>query len=164
MKKYAILIVFVLALLLSGACGNVPTEPTGTAIALTPATLNITASTNTLVPNITFPTMTTRNVPAPAPIPWSNVKAYTEQTYQITVKVGDEFAIGMFATMNTKFDESHDTKYLEEVSEDLVKYDPTVIDKYGTDWFLYKAINVGSTEIIYRYPFEYTKVFKISIY
>jgi hypothetical protein len=42
------------------------------------------------------PPVKTADVPAPAPLNLSNVATYTEQTYQIDVLVGQEFAIGMF--------------------------------------------------------------------
>ena len=111
-----------------------------------------------------FPPATARDVPAPAPCPWPDVKTYTEQTYEIDASVGEEFAIGMFATMDFKYSERHDINFVWQAAVDqLVKYDPVDLNKYGTDWFLYRATRAGTTEIDFHYPLEYTKVFKIVI-
>lgn len=110
-----------------------------------------------------FPPFTTRNVPLPAPVPWSNIPTYTEQTYEIHAKVGEEFAIGMFATMQINFGESNDQSFINEEDDQMVPYKSGTINMYGTEWFMFKAIKKGVTEIYFNYPLEYTKVFKISI-
>ncbi|MGA9696014.1 MAG: hypothetical protein WBQ62_06355 [Dehalococcoidales bacterium] len=110
-----------------------------------------------------FPPFTTRNVPLPAPVPWSNIPTYTEQTYEIHAKVGEEFAIGMFATMQINFGESNDQSFINEEDDQMVPYKSGTINMYGTEWFMFKAIKKGVTEISFNYPLEYTKVFKISI-
>jgi hypothetical protein len=117
---------------------------------------------STLVP--VFPPSTVHDVPSPAPAPWPDVKTYTEQTYKIEAKVGDEFAIGMFATMDFNFIESHDPSIINLLDDNMVEYHPGTLNKFGTDWFLYKATTTGSTDIIFQYPLEYTKIFKISIH
>lgn len=110
-----------------------------------------------------FPPFTTRNVQLPAPVPWSNIPTYTEQTYEIHAKVGEEFAIGMFATMQINFGESNDQSFINEEDDQMVPYKSGTINMYGTEWFMFKAIKKGVTEIYFNYPLEYTKVFKISI-
>jgi len=110
-----------------------------------------------------FPPFTTRNVQLPAPVPWSNIPTYTEQTYEIHAKVGEEFAIGMFATMQINFGESNDQSFINEEDDQMVPYKSGTINMYGTEWFMFKAIKKGVTEISFNYPLEYTKVFKISI-
>ena len=110
-----------------------------------------------------FPPFTTRNVPLPAPAPWSNIPTYTEQTYEIHAKVGEEFAIGMFATMQINFGESNDQSFINEEDDQMVPYQPSTLNMYGTEWFMFKAIKKGVIEIYFNYPLEYTKVFKISI-
>ena len=71
-----------------------------------------------------FPPFTTRNVPLPAPVPCSNIPTYTEQTYEINAKVGEEFAIGMFATMQINFGESNDQSFINEEDDQMVPYQP----------------------------------------
>jgi len=110
-----------------------------------------------------FPPFTTRNVPLPAPVPWSNIPTYTEQTYEIHAKVGEEFAIGMFATMQINFGESNDQSFINEEDDQMVPYPSGTLNMYGTEWFMFKAIKKGVTEMYFNYPLEYTKVFKISI-
>jgi len=110
-----------------------------------------------------FPPFTTRNVPLPAPVPWTNIPTYTEQTYEIHAKVGEEFAIGMFATMQINFGESNDQSFINEEDDQMVPYQPSTLNMYGTEWFMFKAIKKGVTEMYFNYPLEYTKVFKISI-
>ena len=110
-----------------------------------------------------FPPFTTRNVPLPAHVPWSNIPTYTEQTYEIHAKVGEEFAIGMFATMQINFGESNDQSFINEEDDQMVPYQPSTLNMYGTEWFMFKAIKKGVTEMYFNYPLEYTKVFKISI-
>jgi hypothetical protein len=110
-----------------------------------------------------FPPFTTRNVPLPTPVPWSNMPTYTEQTYEIHAKVGEEFAIGMFATMQINFGESNDQSFINEEDDQMVPYQPSTLNMYGTEWFMFKAIKKGVTEMYFNYPLEYTKVFKISI-
>jgi hypothetical protein len=110
-----------------------------------------------------FPPFTTRNVPLPAAVPWSNIPTYTEQTYEIHAKVGEEFAIGMFATMQINFGESNDQSFINEEDDQMVPYQHSSLNMYGTEWFMFKAIKKGVTEMYFNYPLEYTKVFKISI-
>jgi hypothetical protein len=142
--KYRIRTIIGLVLLLvmlsvSVGCGNSTTAPT------------------------MFPPFTTRNVPLPAPVPWSNIPKYTEQTYEIHAKVGEEFAIGMFATMQINFGESNDQSFINEEDDQMVPYQTSTLNMYGTEWFMFKAIKKGVTEIYFNYPLEYAKVFKISI-
>jgi hypothetical protein len=110
-----------------------------------------------------FPPTLVREVPEPAPAPWPDVATYTEDTYEIEVNAGDEFAIGMFATTNINFSELHDRNIIELVDSRTVEYSPGALNKYGTDWFLYKAVKAGKTEIVFQYPIEYTKIFSISV-
>lgn len=110
-----------------------------------------------------YPTATVRDVPAPAPVPWSNISTYTEQTYHIEATAGMKFAIGMFATGEWRFSESNDHTFLTVVDDQMVKYQDSSLNKYGTEWFLFEPIKAGNTEIIFQYPLEYTKLFTISI-
>jgi hypothetical protein len=96
-------------------------------------------------------------------VPWSTIPTYTEQTYEIHAKVGEEFAIGMFATMQINFGESNDQSFVNEEDDQMVPYQPGTLNMYGTEWFMFKAIKKGVTEMYFNYPLEYTKVFKISI-
>jgi len=152
---FTILTMSVLALT---ACKPQTTSPTQT----TSTSLTTTTDVGTIVGTI-FPPLTVRDVPAPAPVPWHNITTYTEQTYQIEAKDGEEFAIGMFATMSINFEESNDQNFIDQVDDKMVEYQPSTLKKYGTEWFLFKAINKGDTEIVFHYPLEYTKIFKISI-
>lgn len=110
-----------------------------------------------------FPPTTVRDVPTPASIPWRDVTAYTEGTYEINVNVDEEFAIGMFATMDFSFAESHDQNQVGLLDHQMVEYHASALNKYGTDWFLFKATKAGTTELVFQYPLEYTKLFKITI-
>jgi hypothetical protein len=113
---------------------------------------------------IGWPPVKTRDVPAPAPLNLPNVATYTEQTYQIDVAVGQEFAIGMFEGMAGDLaNDSHDSEYIELLGYTTVLYDPPSLNHYGTQWFLYKALKGGKTEILFRAPIEYNKVFSINI-
>jgi hypothetical protein len=153
---FTILTISVLAL---SACKPQTTSPTQT----TPTSLTTSTSLTTDAGTI-FPPVTVRDVPVPAPVPWHNITTYTEQTYQIEARDGEEFAIGMFATMSINFEESNDQNFIDKVDDKMVEYQPSTLSKYGTEWFLFKAINKGDTEIVFHYPLEYTKIFKISIH
>jgi len=133
------LTLLLVVLLVSAGCGNSTTAP------------------------YLFPPFTTRNVPLPAPVPWSNIPTYTEQTYEIHAKVGEEFAIGMFATMQINFRVSDNQSFTNEEDEQMVLYQSGTLSMYGTEWFMFKAIKKGVTEMYFYYPLEYTKVFEISI-
>jgi hypothetical protein len=112
---------------------------------------------------LTFPPVTAIDVPEPAPIPWPNITAYTEETYKIDAKVDEEFAIGMFATTSQQFLKSYDQNYVNLISDQMVQYQPSTLNMYGTEWFLFKAIKKGNTEIVFQYPLEFTKIFKVTI-
>ena len=151
---FMLLTISVLALT---ACKPQTTSPSQT----TPTSL--TTDFDTIVGTM-FPPVTVRDVPAPAPVPWHNITTYTEQTYQIEAKAGEEFAIGMFATIEFNFGESNDQNLIDKLDDKMVEYQPSTFNEYGTEWFLFKAINKGDTEIVFHYPLEYTKIFKISIH
>jgi hypothetical protein len=134
----------------------------GLTLLLAMLSVSVGCGNSTTAPDM-FPPFTTRNVPLPAPVPWSNIPTYTEQTYEIHAKVGEEFAIGMFATMQINFGESNDQSFINEEDDQMVPYQPSTLNMYGTEWFMFKAIKKGVTEMYFNYPLEYTKVFKISI-
>ncbi len=166
MKQYALIATVLLVLAMLAGCAGSTAPGTGTVIVVTPPEVPASNITLPLSPAAgpAFPTTTVRDIPAPAPCPWPGVAVYTEQTYEIDVKAGDQFAIGMFASLDYGFNESHDGRFLAEVAPDrMVKYQPTELNRYGTDWFLFKATKPGATDIIFRYPLEYTKDFKIVI-
>jgi hypothetical protein len=111
-----------------------------------------------------WPPLKTANAPAPAPLNLPNVATYTEQTYQIDVLVGQEFAIGMFELIpGVLADDSYDSNYLESLGYATVPYDTPTLNHYGTQWFRYIALRNGKTEILFSEPLEYHKVFSISI-
>ena len=116
------LTLLLVVLLVSAGCGNSTTAP------------------------YLFPPFTTRNVPLPAPVPWSNIPTYTEQTYEIHARVGEEFAIGMFATMQINFGESNDPSFINEEGDQMVPYQHSTLNMYGTEWFMFKATKKGVTE------------------
>jgi len=153
---FTILTVSVLALT---ACKPQTTSPSQKTSPKQTTSTSLTTDAGTI-----FPPVTVRDVPVPAPVPWHNITTYTEQTYQIEAKDGEEFAIGMFATMSITFGESNDQNFIDKVDDKMVEYQPSTLSKYGTEWFLFKAINKGDTEIVFHYPLEYTKIFKISIH
>jgi len=134
----------------------------GLTLLLVMLSVSVGCENSTTAPDM-FPPFTTRNVPLPAPVPWFNIPTYTEQTYEIHAKVGEEFAIGMFATMQINFGESNDQRFINEEDDQMVPYQPSTLNMYGTEWFMFKATKKGVTEIYFNYPLEYTKVFKISI-
>lgn len=110
---------------------------------------------------LTFATVTAMGVPDPAPVPWSDITTYTEETYEINAKVGEEFAIGMYATvLPQRFMKSFDQNYISLIDDQVVEYQSSTSE--GTEWFLFKATKKGNTEIIFQYPLEFTKIFKIS--
>ena len=134
----------------------------GLTLLLVMLSVSVGCENSTTAPDM-FPPFTTRNVPPPAPVPWSTIPTYTEQTYEIHAKVGEEFAIGMFATMQINFGESNDQRFINEEDDQMVPYQPSTLNMYGTEWFMFKATKKGVTEIYFNYPLEYAKVFKISI-
>ena len=152
---FTILTVSVLALT---ACKPQTTSPSQKTSPKQTTSTSLTTDAGTI-----FPPVTVRDVPVPAPVPWHNITTYTEQTYQIEARDGEEFAIGMFATMSINFEESNDQNFIDKVDDKMVEYQPSTLNNYGTEWFLFKAINKGDTEIVFHYPLEYTKIFKISI-
>ena len=156
-KILPLFILLTISVLALSACQSKTTSPSQT----TPTSL--TTDVDTIVGSM-FPPLTVRDVPASAPVPWHNMTTYTEQTYQIEAKDGEEFAIGMFATMSITFGESNDQNLIDKLDDKMVEYQPSTLNKYGTEWFLFKAINKGDTEIVFQYPLEYTKIFKISIH
>ena len=153
---FTLLTMIVLALT---ACNPQTTSPSQTTSPTQTTSTSLTTDVGTI-----FPPVTVRDVPVPAPMPWHNITTYTEQTYQIEARDGEEFAIGMFATMSINFEESNDQNFIDKVDDKMVEYQPSTLSKYGTEWFLFKAINKGDTEIVFHYPLEYTKIFKISIH
>ena len=109
-----------------------------------------------------FTPFTSINAPVPAPVPWANVVTYTETTYQIDTKVGEELAIGMHAEdLPITFELTSDQNYVSLISDQVVDYQSSATD--GTEWFLFKTIKKGNTELYFNYPIEYSKVFKITI-
>ena len=117
-----------------------------------------TADTITTLPQTSFVEV----VPPPAPVPWPDVANYIAKTNQINVKVGEEFAIGMYASiLPAQFTKSFDQNYIGLIDDQVVDYLPVTTE--GTEWFLFKAIKPGTTEIVFQYPLEYTKTFKITI-
>jgi len=130
----------------------------------TSSTFNTTStSTQTTFTGLTFPTETViEDVPPPAPVPWSNVATYTETTYQINVKVGEEFAIGMYATiLPGQFTKSYDQNYISLIDDQVVDYLPVTTE--GTEWFLFEATKERTTDVLFQYPLEFSKVFRIVI-
>ena len=133
------------------------TTPSGSTMT-PPSTSAATADTVTTLPQTSFVEV----VPPPAPVPWPDVANYIAKTNQINVKVGEEFAIGMYASiLPAQFTKSFDPNYIVLVDDQVVDYLPVITE--GTEWFLFKAINPGTIEIVFQYPLEYTKTFKITI-
>ena len=85
--------------------------------------------------------------------------AYAEDTYRIEVKTGDEFAIAMFGSTlaGAHFTTSYDDRFISLADN------RTADASTRTEWFLFKAIRPGKTEIHFSYPLEYRKVFSILI-
>jgi hypothetical protein len=94
-----------------------------------------------------WPPVKTRDVPAPAPLNLPDVATFTEQTYEIDVVVGQEFAIGMFESTGGGLarDYLRDTKYTESLGYTEILYDPPIPNHYGTQWFLCSYVKVDST-------------------
>ncbi len=59
--------------------------------------------------------------------------------------------------------ESHDLNYIELIETEIVPYNPNTNNQYGTKWLLFKTLKTGTTEIVFNAPFEYWKIFKITI-
>jgi hypothetical protein len=78
-------------------------------------------------------------VPDPAPVPWSDITTYTEETYEINAKVGEEFAIGMYATvLPQRFMKSFDQNYISLIDDQVVEYQSSTSE--GTEWFLLRQL------------------------
>ena len=164
----AIIVIFIAITFLS-SCTQVNNSPS----IQSPASTSQPANSSTVSPVVSsiqtdsyfsqFQPTTVRDVPSPAPVPWSDVVTYTEQTYHIEAKVGEEFAIGMFASSDFHFMESHDSTFISKLDDHMVEYQPSTLNNYGTDWFLFKTLKTGDTELVFQYPLEYTKLFDISI-
>jgi hypothetical protein len=141
----------------------------------TPRTLRTTTSTSLIVttsaaalvtPSGTVNTSTQTSfvevVPPPAPVPWPDIANYIATTNQINIKAGEEFAIGMYASgLPALFSKSFDQNYIALIDDQVVDYLPVTTE--GTEWFLFKVIKEGTTDIVFQYPLEYTKTFKIVI-
>ena len=142
---------------------TVTTASTPTIITTSSAFNTTSTSTQTSFTAPTFPTATViTDVPPPAPVPWSNVATYTETTYQINARVGEEFAIGMYATiLPGQFTKSYDQNYISLIDDQVVDYLPVTTE--GTEWFLFEATREGTTDILFQYPLEFSKVFRIVI-
>lgn len=153
-------------IVLMGLIGCTTITPVNTNItvtkSITPVSTIYTSSTSTQIASTMFPPVTACDVPPPAPVPWLNVTTYTEQTYQIEAKVGEEFAIGMYATvLPTQFDKSYDPNYVNLIADQVVYYQPSTTE--GTEWLLFIATKEGNTNMVLSYPLEFSKIFKISI-
>lgn len=158
MLKKIIGLLLVLSLALTSGCSLFNSRITTTS---TPT------PTSTYAPLYFPPVTALPNAPTPAPAPWPDIAAYTERDYHINAKVGDEFAIGMFATNNNTYyfiDRfQYDTQFLIKVDEQVVQYQPATLNRYGTVWLLFKAIKIGDTELLFEEPLEYQKIFLVSI-
>ena len=152
--------VFVLTVLTITGCTPRTLRTTSTSlIVTTPASPLITTSGTA---NTSTQTSFVEAVPPPAPVPWPDIANYIAKTNQINVKAGEEFAIGMYASvLPTQFTKSFDQNYVALIDDQVVDYLPVTTE--GTEWFLFKAITEGTTEIVFQYPLEYTKTFKIII-
>jgi hypothetical protein len=151
--------VFVLTVLTITGCTPRTLRTTSTSLIVTTSvalvTTSDTANTSTQISFVEV-------VPPPAPVPWPDIANYIATTSQINVKAGEEFAIGMYASvLPTQFTKSFDQNYVGLIDDQVVDYLPVTSE--GTEWFLFKAIKEGTTEIVFQYPLEYTKIFKIII-
>jgi hypothetical protein len=113
------------------------------------------------LPFLTTLTVVT-GVPEPATVPWPGIATYTEAVYRIDVKVGEEFAVGLIVSMDSKHGYAIGTNIALE-NEQIVQYPVISSGKYGTDWFLFKAVSLGETTAVFNYPLEYFKSFLIVV-
>ena len=154
----------ILFLMVLAGCGTVisitnTAATTSSGSTMTPASPLITTSGTA---NTSTQTSFVEAVPPPAPVPWPDIANYIATTNQINIKVGEEFAIGMYASvLPTQFTKSFDQNYVALIDDQVVDYLPVTSE--GTEWFLFKAIQDGTTEIVFQYPLEYMKTFKIII-
>ncbi len=83
--------------------------------------------------------------------PWPDVRSYTEPTKQISVKVGQSFAVSMDIGNNLfpVMSEAHDETILERLGgwENLPSPDVSDAQVKGRAWALFKALQPGSTQI-----------------
>jgi predicted secreted protein len=103
--------------------------------------------------------------------PWPNVSRYIDSDQIITVKVDEEFVIGLEAVIASggQWREQHDKNMISFVEENdfnrQIGAKPTTADI----WFLFKAVKQGKTRIVCIYKSRYSdhdsgkKVFNIVI-
>ena len=102
------------------------------------------------------------------------VKSYTDPGQAIEIGVNEEFIIALGSNLTTGYSwqESHDANMLELVEKSYKEQAKQgVVGAGGVEYFRYKALKTGETEItlVYKRPWEastpqdVTKVFTVNI-
>jgi inhibitor of cysteine peptidase len=86
----------------------------------------------------------------------TKVSAYTESSKSIDVAAGQEFTIALQSNPTTGYDWHPvvDEQYLTLVKKDYKQNDHTgkpLVGSGGTDYFVYKALKAGETNITFTY-------------
>lgn len=124
-----------------------PTSCTGTPLPSNSSVSNATAGLqpDTSTPNLELPAL-------PPPTSWVNVSAYTAENQTISVKVGEEFAIGFdtFFRGGSRWEEAYDDKIISLEDSELQTAPAPAFHPAAT-WFLFKALQTGKTTITFYY-------------
>jgi len=99
------------------------------------------------------------------------VSAYTNPEKTISIRVGQEFTIGLHVVLRLgpKWEESHDDNMLAFVGDAYIPDDVAKLGCGGYQYFRFKALQTGKTEITVALkhggtgPIGKPKVFKVEI-
>lgn len=118
---------------------------------------------------------TTITVTEPAPTitetSWLIIDTYFDADEEIVTRVGKEFAIALYRNprLGLKWDETYDEDMVVLLESTYKAYDGSLTGGEGKQWFVFKALNEGITEItlVYSHGFPGSdieqKVFKVEI-
>ena len=105
-------------------------------------------------------------------ISWLDISTYNEFWGGITTDVGEEFAIALHRSprLGLNWYETYDENLLVLLASDFKEYSTSSGNVEGDQYFIFKALNQGSTEITFVYSHSFPeaqvieeKIFEVEI-